>query len=132
MSYKSLNINSLYIKSLSREHNDDLLSVGIYFLLLTIEGYDFLVLKELDKITGTDNSDIKLKIKSTLSNKNWLSIFNHLASSIGNESGQKFLFSLREEFKHAIETNPYSQSRISGRTAAMYKRTTVENANYIH
>jgi hypothetical protein len=130
MSYKSLDIQNLYTKSL--DTNDDLLLTGIYFLMLTIEGYDSIAMKELDKITGTDNFGIKLKIKSTLSNKNWLNVFNHLASYIENEGGRNFLISLQKEFKSTFESSPYLQSRFSGRRATMFKKSTLENMNLIH
>jgi hypothetical protein len=130
MAFNKLNINNLYIESL--KNNDEILSVGVYFLLLTIEGYDFLVMEQLNNFTYSDNSNVKIKIKSILSKNNWNRIYEHLYSSIINEQGKKFLLSLKAEFKHSIEMSPYSQSRFSGRKAAMFKKTTLENANYIH
>lgn len=130
MSYKSLNIEELYIKSLADKN--EILIVGIYFLLLTINGYDYVVMKELNNITRSDNSDIKSKIRLLLFKNNWLKIFEHLYLSIENEFGKKFIVSLKDEFKHTIESSPYFQSRISGRKTKMFSKTTIENANIIH
>jgi len=130
MSYQSLGINDLYIKSLE-EQNDTLL-VAIYHLLNTINGYHAITIKELNDYSEIKEESLREKIKIVFKTNKPLDLFNTLLENSPREDAQKYLLSLKEEFMQTILSSPYNQSRFSGRTAKMFTKTTINNMNHIH
>lgn len=130
MSYQSLEIKDLYIKSLE-EQNDTLL-VAIYHLLNTINGYHSVTVKELNDYSMIEEESLREKIKIILKTNKPLDLFNTLLENSPKEDAKKYLLNLKEEFINTILSSPYNQSRFSGRRAKMFTKTTTENMNQIH
>lgn len=130
MSYQSLEIKDLYIKSL-HEQKDDLL-VAIYHLLNTINGYHTITVKELNDYSEIEEESLREKIKIILKTNKPIELFNILLENSPKEDAKKYLLNLKEEFMQTISSSPYNQSRFSGRRAKMFAKTTIENMNQIH
>lgn len=130
MSYESLEIKDLYIKSL-KEQNDILL-IAIYYLLKTINGYHAITVKELNDYSEIKEEILTEKIKIVLKTNKPFDLFKTLLENSPKEDAKKYLLSLEQEFIHTVSSSPYNQPRFSGRRAKMFTKTTEENMNQIH
>ena len=92
MSYQSLEIKDLYIKSLE-EQNDTLL-VAIYHLLNTINGYHSVTVKELNDYSMIEEESLREKIKIILKTNKPLDLFNTLLENSPKEDAKKYLLNL--------------------------------------